>query len=128
MDSYQNVPEGRRLASFRKLLREQGLSMTIRLVFRCSRCGSNSFRRSSKLSFRDLILRKIGISPQRCRYCRCRFYLYRPVLLESLLKALADPPQQVNEGAAYPAKAKAAVASSVGWRTMAKADPREGRS
>jgi hypothetical protein len=103
--------------------------MTIRFVFQCSRCGSNSFRPSSKRAFKDLLLRKIGITPKRCYRCRRRFYLYRPAILTSLLRALADPPLQVKEGAApVPEKAKAAVATTVVWTTMAKADPREGRS
>jgi len=81
--------------------------MTIRLVFRCSRCGSKYFRQSQKVAFKDLLLRKIGIFPQRCYRCRRRFYLYHPAILQSLLRALAGPP--------LPAKAKAAVASNAVW-------------
>jgi hypothetical protein len=93
--------------------------MTIRLLFRCSRCGSKYFRPSQKVAFKDLLLRKIGIIPQRCYGCRRRFYLYHPAILQSLLRALADPPVE--------AKAKAAVATNVVWSTF-KADPREGRA
>jgi hypothetical protein len=84
--------------------------MTIRLLFRCSRCGSKYFRPSRKVAFKDLLLRKIGIIPQRCYQCRRRFYLYHPAILQSLVRALAAP--------ALDAKAKAAVASNVAWSTF----------
>jgi hypothetical protein len=71
--------------------------MTIRIVFRCSRCGSKSFRPSSKWTLKDTILNKIGVVPQRCFSCRGRFYLFRPALLQSFLRALAAPPLQTEE-------------------------------
>ncbi len=91
--------------------------MTIRFVFRCSRCGSKSFRPSMKRAFKDSILRKFGITPQRCFKCRRRFYLYRPATFYSLLMALAAPPVRPAEDA-----------PDVVWSRFIKADPREGRS
>jgi hypothetical protein len=105
--------------------------MKIRLEFRCSRCGSKSFRPSGKRAFKDLILRAIGITPQRCFKCRRRFYLYRPAIVLSLLRVLVAPPVPARQGAALQpekAKAKAAVASDVVWSRFAKADRREGDS
>src|ERR1700677_3992786 len=74
--------------------------MTIRVIFRCSRCGSKSFRPSSRLTFRDTVLRRIGIAPQRCFQCRRRFYLYCPVIVQSLLRALSAPPLQAQDAPA----------------------------
>jgi hypothetical protein len=103
--------------------------MTIRFLFRCTRCGSKFFRPSSKHAFANLLLRKIGITAQRCFQCRQRFYLYRPAVIESLMRALADPSPEVSEGAAlHPEKAKVAVHSNVVWNAMPKPDPREGGS
>jgi hypothetical protein len=103
--------------------------MKIRFVFRCSRCGSTSFRPSGKRAFKDLVLRTIGITPQRCFKCRRRFYLWRPAIVSSLLRVLAAPPVPARQGAALqPEKAKAAVASDVVWSRLAKADRREGDS
>lgn len=91
--------------------------MTIRFVFRCPRCRSKSFRPSMKRAFKDSILRKFGITPQRCFRCRRRFYLYRPVSFYALLKALAAPPARVEERS-----------PDVVWSRFIKANPREGRS
>jgi hypothetical protein len=66
--------------------------MTIRVIFRCSRCGSKSFRPSSRRTSKDTVLRKIGVTPQRCLLCRRRFYLYRPVFFQLLMSALSAPP------------------------------------
>ncbi len=71
--------------------------MIVRIIFRCSRCGSTSFRPSTKWRFKDTIFRKIGVTPQRCYLCRRRFYIFRPILLQSLLRALAAPPIEVHE-------------------------------
>jgi hypothetical protein len=76
------------------------LSMKVRFLFRCSQCGSKSFRPSGKLTFKDLVLRTIGITPQRCLNCRRRFRLCRPTIVFSLLRALAGPP--VQQGRARP--------------------------
>ena len=67
--------------------------MTIRLVFECTRCGSKFFRPSTQRTFRDTILRKFGVTPQRCYRCRGRFYLYRPEILAAFLRTLAAPPE-----------------------------------
>jgi hypothetical protein len=91
--------------------------MTIRFVFRCSRCGSKSFRPSMKRAFKDSILRLFGITPQRCFKCRRRFYLYRPAGFYALLKALAAPPVPATKGT-----------PDVVWSRFIKVDPREGRS
>src|ERR1700691_2015172 len=102
--------------------------MTIRFLFRCTRCGSKFFRLSSKLAFADLLLRKVGITAQRCFQCRRRFYLYRPAMIESIVRALAGPLTEVNESTGlHPEKAKVPAAPNVVWTTMATADPREGR-
>ena len=71
--------------------------MTIRVVFRCSRCGSKAFRPSSKWTFKDTVLNKIGVVPQRCFSCRRRFYLFRPAIVQSFLRALAGPPVEAKE-------------------------------
>jgi hypothetical protein len=97
--------------------------MKIRLVFECSRCGSRSFRPSTKWAFKDTILRKLGVTPQRCFRCRRRFYLYRPVLLHSFLKSLASP-QEAPVGRELPG---AGVGTGVLWSSMLKADQREPR-
>ena len=104
--------------------------MKIRFTFECSRCGSKFFRPSSKWTFRDALLKKIGITPQRCFRCRGRFYLYCPVMLRSFLTALAGPPPAPQEAhAARTAKIpQPAVKTDVVWSTFAKADPRDGRS
>lgn len=74
--------------------------MTIRVIFRCSRCGSKSFRPSLKWTVKDAVLRKMGVTPKRCFLCRRRFYLFRPAFLASLLKALDAPSVQMNESEA----------------------------
>src|ERR1700722_2540731 len=74
--------------------------MTIRVIFRCSRCGSKSFRPSSRWTFRDTVLWTIGITAQRCFQCRRRFYLYRPVVLHSLLRALSVSALQAQDAPA----------------------------
>jgi len=98
--------------------------MKIRLVFECSRCGSKAFRPSTKWTFRDTILRKIGITPQRCFRCRRRFYLYRPVLIHAFLKTLVGPPQEAPAGRQVPSTG---VGTGVLWSSMLKADQREPR-
>jgi len=64
------------------------------------------------------LLKKIGVAPQRCLRCRRRFYLYRPAILELLLRALAGSP----------ARPRAAETTDVVWNRLAEADPREGGS
>jgi hypothetical protein len=104
--------------------------MKVRLIFECSRCGSKYFRPSSKWTFRDTLLRKIGITPQRCFRCRRRFYLYRPLALHAFLKALAGPPEpQPQAPAARAAKAgHTPVSTDVVWSRFAEADQSERRS
>src|ERR1700733_6762094 len=100
--------------------------MKIRLVFKCSRCGSNSFRPSTKWAFKDSLLRRIGVAPQRCFRCRGRFYLYRPVVLQSFLRALAGPAAQEAPVARQTKVAKAGT--DVLWSTFAETEQRKGRS
>ena len=102
--------------------------MKIRLVFKCSRCGSNSFRPSTMLTFKDGMLRKVGVTPQRCFRCRGRFYLYRPEILQSFLRAIADPAPQEAPVARHPKVAGAAVGTDVLWSNFAEAEQRKGRS
>jgi len=103
--------------------------MKIRLKFECSRCGSKIFRPSSKWSFRDSLLKKIGVTPQRCYRCRTRFYIYRPVTLHMFLKALVGPPVPQEANAARPVKIpQPTVKTDVVWSTFAKADQGDSRS
>jgi len=83
--------------------------MTIRVLFRCTCCGSSSFRPSSLRTFKDTVLKKFGLAPQRCLVCRRRFYLYRPATLQSILTALAGSPWQAKE-TAVPLRAKIPMA------------------
>jgi len=76
--------------------------MTIRIVYRCSRCGSPSFRRSTQWTFKDTILHKFGILAQRCFHCRRRFYLFRPVILQSFLRSLAASGPRLDRAARKP--------------------------
>jgi|HubBroStandDraft_5_1064220.scaffolds.fasta_scaffold108258_2 hypothetical protein len=62
--------------------------MKIRIIFQCSRCGSITFRSSTRRSLKDSILRKIGFNPHRCYLCRRRFYLFKPMSLRAFLMAL----------------------------------------
>lgn len=98
--------------------------MTVRIIFRCSRCGSRSFRPSSKWTFKVAILRKIGLVPQRCYLCRRRFYVFRPAFLSALLKALDGPPLRANEANAFPRRKPMTIELS----RFADSDPRESRS
>jgi hypothetical protein len=90
--------------------------MTVRVLFRCSRCGSKFFRRSWRRTFKDIVLEKIGVVPQRCLGCHRRFYLYRPVIFELLRKALLRPSER-------PA---ITVSPEVRWNALAETDCREG--
>ena len=116
--------------------------MTIRIIFECPRCGSTSHRPSTKWTFKDNFLHKFGIWPQRCYRCRRRFYLYRPVLLDMVLRTLAAPappptptPQPeiaraAKVGSAWnapPDRDAAPVKTDVVWSTFAKADQGKGR-
>lgn len=74
--------------------------MKIRIIFRCSRCGSTSFRPSSHRKLKDSILRKIGLNPQRCYLCRRRFYLFKPMSLLGFLVALDSHPKGPETAAA----------------------------
>jgi hypothetical protein len=65
--------------------------MTIRFVFNCSCCGSNSFRPSARWTFKDSVLRKIGFYLYRCFHCSRRFYLFNPMSLRSFLLSLDAP-------------------------------------
>jgi hypothetical protein len=65
--------------------------MKIRIIFQCCRCGSITFRSSTRRSLKDSILRKIGFNPHRCYLCRRRFYLFKPMSLRAFLKALDSP-------------------------------------
>ena len=83
--------------------------MTVRITFRCSRCGSKSFRPSTQWTFKDTFLHKFGVRPQRCFQCRARFYIFRPTFLPAFFRVLAGTPaapaaapallQEANEAA-----------------------------
>jgi len=62
--------------------------MRVRIVFYCPRCGSVLFRPSVSRLFRDSIVSKLGVHPQRCYMCRLRFYLFKPSRLRTLVAAL----------------------------------------
>jgi hypothetical protein len=100
--------------------------MKIRFTFECSRCGSKLFRPSTKWTFKDTILRKLGVTPQRCFRCRRRFYLYRPLFGYSILRALAAPAHA--EAPATRQVPTTAMRTDVLWSTLLKADQREPRS
>lgn len=112
--------------------------MKILIIFECSRCGSTSFRPSTKWTFKDNFLHKFGITPQRCYRCRRRFYLFRPVLLDVMLRAIAAPapvPPQPETVQTKPVPAPTAAAAKVThsavktdvlWSTFAEADHGEG--
>jgi hypothetical protein len=111
--------------------------MKIRIVFECSGCGSELSRPSTKWTFKDNFLHKFGIRPQRCLRCNRRFYLYRPALLDRMLKALMAPsapptpsaPQEPEIARAPKvARGAATVKTDVVWSTFAKADQRKGHS
>lgn len=108
--------------------------MRVRLIFECSLCGSRFFRPSSMWTFRDALLKKIGVTPQRCFQCRGRFYLYRPVTLWLFLKTLAGPPRAVQKVEVWredkerrpettkPAVSHPAVKTDVVWSTFGEGD------
>jgi hypothetical protein len=117
--------------------------MKVRIIFECTGCGSISHRPSTKWTFKDNFLGKLGIRPQRCYRCRRRFYLFRPTLVDAMLRALAAPivavapPQpeiaraaKAGAGAwSAPADLSAApIQTDVVWRSFAKADRGERRS
>lgn len=116
--------------------------MKIRIVFECSGCGWEWSRPSTKWTFKDNFLHKFGIRPQRCLRCNRRFYLYRPALLDRMLRALVAPPPastvpavpQQPEIARAPkvargaAPVKAPVKTDVVWSTFAEADQSKGHS
>jgi hypothetical protein len=116
--------------------------MKIRIIFECSGCGSTSYRPSTKWTFKDNFLHKFGIWPQRCYRCRRRFYLYRPALLNTFLRALAAPPappapqqpeiaraaKAAHSWSAPPERGAAPVKTDVVWSTFAEADQGKGRS
>ena len=113
--------------------------MKIRVIFECSGCGSTSYRPSTKWTFKDNFLHKFGIRPQRCYRCRHRFYLFRPALLNTILRALAAPPEpprqpEIVRAPAQPEIARAAkaghasVKTDVVWSTFAEADQGKGHS
>lgn len=62
--------------------------MRVRIVYFCPRCGSVLFRPSISRLFRDSLLSKLGIHPQRCYMCRLRFYLLKPLRAKTLVAAL----------------------------------------
>jgi hypothetical protein len=65
--------------------------MKVRLIFQCSRCGSNSFRPSARWKFKDSVLRRIGFNLHRCYHCSRRFYLFNPTSLRAFLLSLDSP-------------------------------------
>lgn len=91
--------------------------MKVRIIFECSGCGSTSFRPSTKWTFKDNFLHKFGIWPQRCFRCRRRFYLFRPALLDVLLRAIVAP-----AGTAVPEKPEIVRAPKVAPSWIAPAD------
>lgn len=113
--------------------------MKILIIFECSRCGSTSFRPSTKWTFKDNFLHKFGITPQRCYRCRRRFYLVRPAFLDVMLRAIAAPPQpETAQTKPVPAPAVPApkvthvpvthvpVKTDVVWSTFVEADQGNG--
>lgn len=99
--------------------------MKIRIIFECTGCGSTSYRPSTKWTFKDSFLQKFGIWPQRCYRCRRRFYLYRPSLVDTILRALAAPPPlPACPAPEQPeiARAPKVVKTDVVWSTFAEAD------
>jgi len=71
--------------------------MKVRLFYRCTRCGSSSFRRSQTRTLKESLLGYIGVHPQRCHMCRRRFFLFKPTNLKAFLSALDAPPQSERE-------------------------------
>jgi hypothetical protein len=51
--------------------------MTLRVIFRCPRCGSRAIRISSRQNRVDRFLALFRLCRHRCELCRCRFYLPR---------------------------------------------------
>jgi hypothetical protein len=128
--------------------------MKIRIIFECSGCGSTFYRPSSKLTFKDNFLRKFGIRPQRCYRCRRRFYVFRPALVNLILRVIATPtarpaPQQpqialspqppeiarapkaapvAHSWTAPPDRTAPPVKTDVVWSTFAEADQRKSGS
>jgi hypothetical protein len=92
---------------------------------------------------KDSLLKKFGVTPQRCLRCKRRFYLYRPILLHGFLRAFATrrpapvsasqtlaAPQTLAAAAGAARNAKiphAPVATDVVWSTFAKADQSDSR-
>ncbi|HEX5227399.1 MAG TPA: hypothetical protein VFW44_06795 [Bryobacteraceae bacterium] len=114
--------------------------MKLRFTFECSRCGSKSFRPSSKWRFRDTLLRKIGITPQRCLRCRRRFYVFYPISLDAFFRALINPPTPARETGLLaqpvlkvpvlraPVPKPQVVKTDVVWSTFAEADQSDTRN
>src|SRR5579863_10306549 len=90
--------------------------MKVRLVLRCPRCGSLSFRPSTLRRTRDVVFRTLGLHPQRCYSCRSRFYSFRLASLRSALAVLEGPRPKTQEP--EPAKPDAAAASGDSSQAM----------
>lgn len=45
----------------------------------CPKCGSTDIRASQTTHLLDSLLKPFSLEPQRCRACRKRFYLRKPV-------------------------------------------------
>ena len=110
--------------------------MRIRVEFQCSRCGSGAFRPSTLWTFKDAILRKFGVTAQRCFHCRKRFYLFHPAILDRLLRLIADPrPALLNLDTSKPADVSRPVkvvhppvATDMVWTSFAEAKQQDGSS
>jgi hypothetical protein len=103
--------------------------MKIRIIFECSCCGSTSYRPSRKWTFKDNLLRRLGITPQRCFRCRRRFYIYDTPILRKFLNALAGPPEAAPEVemAQQQMITHPPVKTDVVWSTFAEADQHKRR-
>lgn len=80
--------------------------MTVRFIFECSQCGSEAIRLSSQWTWKDTMLKKVGITAQRCLRCRRRFYLYRPGFLRVLVRTLGDTASEAKAASGAKAAGK----------------------
>jgi len=68
-------------------------------------------------SWKDSILRKLGVNPHRCHMCRRRFYLFKPLSLRAFLMALDAQPAEAAD-----AKAAAQALDATDSRWWARQD------
>ena len=91
--------------------------MTVRFVFSCRRCWSNSIRPSSLRLFGDSFRTWFGFGAYRCEMCRFRFYLFKPAWLPtfvSMLDRATFIPQDLSahSAASVPKTSKAPVVTA----------------